>query len=155
MLRLLMAVFILALAGCQTAQPLATASGRPEVSISAPASQVHAALVGAAMNRGYTIRQDSQYLLVVEKPSQNFMANVLLGSQFNPVVNARMSIAIAEIGGATRVVVDMAIIQNPGSGFERALPANNSKDAPVIQAWLDEIAASFAAAAPAKKEVKS
>lgn len=67
---------------------------------------------------------------------------MLFGTGFNPVVNARLTFTmISPQPDETRVVVDMAMVQNPGSGFERLTPGNNSQDSTDIQNWLNSLAA--------------
>lgn len=125
----------LAFGGCQTVAHN-TPSGRPEVKIAAAAERVRPEMINGFIDRGYTVVEDTPYRLVVDRSSTSVMANLLLGSSWNPRVNARISLTIAGIGNETRVVADMNIVTNPGTSFERLTPASNSKDSEEIQLFL-------------------
>ncbi len=140
---ILLAASLLAAAtlhGCGTPVQHATASGNVEVTISAPtADVVKAALVNEMVNRGYRITKDTPYEVVFDKPVENFAAQLLLGSRYDGVPNARISYMIAATPPTVRVVADMAIITNPGSSFERRTPLNNGQDSMQVQTILDSI----------------
>ncbi|BDA84943.1 hypothetical protein Sa4125_24850 [Aureimonas sp. SA4125] len=129
---------ISALSGCQSVQHQ-TASGRPEASIAAPADQVKTAFVGSMTNYGYQLTRDSQFQIVMERQSDNAMANVLLGSNYDPTVEARVTATFLDMGAQTRVTADMGIVRNGGSAFEAVTPMNNNVDSLGVQNLLDEI----------------
>src|SRR5690606_37312044 len=118
------ALALLALSGCQTVQH-ATPSGRPEVTIRAPANNVKLAYIGTLTNLGYSMIRDTNYQIVMEKPVDNFMANLLMGSEYDPTVEARITATFLELGNQTRVTTDMGIVRNGGSAFEAVTPFNN------------------------------
>lgn len=150
MWRLWIVALCAAIAGCQTVQ-LSTPSQRPEVTVAAPAATVRPILIGEMINHGFRISQDTAYALVMERASQDLMTNVLLGSQWNPTVNARISFAITELDGQTRVVADIFAVTNPGTAFEQLTPFNNSKDAVDFQFFLEGIRTTAMAAAEAAR----
>jgi hypothetical protein len=125
---------------CTTVQH-ATASGRPEVTVNAPADAVRVAFINGFIDRGYTIIEDTPYRLVMDRRSDNVMANVLLGSQWNPQIHARISLTVATLNSKTRVVADLNAVTNPGTAFERLTPMSNSKDSEEIQQFMRGIAA--------------
>lgn len=133
---------VLALYGCATPVIHDTASGRTETIFRKDLTATHAALLNGLVNRGYQITKDSPNLIVAERPLKGGAA-FLLGSQMNPIPVGRMSFTIIPSSAAdTRVVVDMAAVTNPGTGFEQLTPANGSADSTAIQAWLSGLAAS-------------
>lgn len=130
------------LLGCATPVQHDTASGRVETVFRKSLEQTHAAVLNGLVNRHYSITRDSGNLIVADRPSTSVGTNMLFGTGFNPVVNARLTFTmISPQPDETRVVVDMAMVQNPGSGFERLTPGNNSQDSTDIQNWLNSLAA--------------
>lgn len=138
----------LALVGCQTAKQPDTPSGRAEVEIRAPVASVKAALLSRAMDRRFNITKDTEYLLQVEKPTENLAAAVLLGSRYDATPSERIVFTFAPIGENTRVVASLMIVTNPGSAFERLTPINAGEGVDRTQATLDEIKASVEARGP-------
>ena len=139
------------LTACQTVKPPATASGRPEVTISGVTpAQVKPVLVNKTIDKGYRIVKDDAYSLTFEKPSDSFAANVFLGTRAGGPPVQRVSFTIAEVGGATRVVADAALVSNAGMAFEQRTDVSSGALAPQVQGFLDEVAAQ-AAPAPTKK----
>ena len=141
----LLAAFALATAllGCAAPQPPSTASGKPEVTIrQASPESVKAAIVNGMLNRGYRITRDTQFELSFDRPVDNVLAAALLGSRYDAIPNARVTFQIAHLAPDVRVVADMAIITNPGSSFERRTDVSAGAEAPKIQEFLDQIAAS-------------
>jgi len=138
-LRLIMAAALLAiLAGCETVQH-ATPSGRPEVTISAASNDVKTAFVGTLTNLGYALTKDTDFQIVMEKPVENVMANVLMASQYDPTVEARVTATFLDMSGTTRVTTDLGIVRNGGSAFEAVTPMNNNPDSIGLQMLLQEI----------------
>lgn len=126
--------------GCVAPVSHTTASGKPEVTIQrTTADAVKSAIVNRMVNGGYRITKDTPYEVAFDRPVQNIAAQVLLGSKYDSQPNARVSYMIATIGADVRVVSDMAIITNPGSGFEQRTEMNNSQDSSDVQRLLNEI----------------
>jgi len=123
-------------AGCQTAQVNAP-SGKPETTVTAPSDKVRPLVLNDLLNNGFTIKSDTPYQMVVEQPSKNFWANALLGSNWNPQVNVRVSLTFVPVGNSTRIVADMVAVTNPGSGFEQLTPLSGTADMKAMQDWLD------------------
>jgi hypothetical protein len=130
---------MLMLTGCQTAQPLSTASGKPEVTIRAPVAKITAAMIGKALNQGLTITKDTEYLLQFDRPSQNMGAAILLGSRYDGVPNERYVLTFAPDGDNTRVVAASMFVTNPGSSFERVTPVNSGEGVDRTQRELEEL----------------
>lgn len=133
-----------ALGGCQTAaQAPATASGKPEVTIRATTAAIKARLLSLAMDKRFNVTKDTEYLLQVEKPSENFGAALLLGSKYDGIPSERIVFTFAPIGDTTRVVAAGMFVTNPGSAFERITPVNGGEGANRTQNTLDELKASM------------
>jgi hypothetical protein len=127
------------LAGCQTAQPPSTASGKAEVTIKAPVGAIKSAIISRAINVKYSVTKDTEYLLQMEKPSDNFGAALLLGSKYDSVPAERAVFTFAPQGDTVRVVAALMYVTNPGSGFERLTPVNAGEGVDRTQASLYEI----------------
>jgi hypothetical protein len=81
-----------ALAGCQiAAQAPSTASGKPEVTIKAPTAAIKARLLSLAMDRRFNVTKDTDYLLQVEKPTDNPGAAILLGRSMTALQQSESS----------------------------------------------------------------
>jgi hypothetical protein len=144
--------FLFALAalliGCQTeAQAPMTASGRPEVTIKAPTAAIKARLLSLAMDRRFNVTKDTEYLLQIEKPTDNFGAAILLGSKYDSVPAERIVFTFAPLGDSVRVVAASMFVTNPGSSFEQLTPVNAGEGINQTQAALQEIKQSLEAPA--------
>ncbi len=132
------------LAGCGTPVNHATISGKPEVSISGTTPDaVKAAIINEMINRQYRISKDTPYEIAFDKPTDNAAAILLLGSKYDAVPNVRASYYITSTPPTVRVVADLAVITNAGSGFERRTDVNGNEDTLKIQMQLDGIKASL------------
>lgn len=130
--------FFVALAACAAPVAHQTASGRAEATYpGVKVENVKAALVNRMTNGGYRVVRDSQFQLAFEKPNDNLAVNLLLGSKYDPQTNLRVTFDIAQAGDAVRVVSDLAVITNPGSGFEQRTDLNGSAASAEIQDTLD------------------
>jgi hypothetical protein len=130
----------------------ATPSGKPEVVIHAPVAQVKSALISRAMNRGFSITRDTDYLLQLEKPSDNIAAQVLLGSRYDSTPSERYVFTFAPAGDEVRVVAATMFVTNPGSAFERLTPITTGAGVQQTQMALEEIKTQLETARPAQKD---
>lgn len=143
------AVLAVVLAGCQTAaQAPNTASGKPEVTIRATTAAIKARLLSLALDKRFNVTKDTEYLLQVEKPSENFGAALLLGSKYDGIPAERIVFTFAPIADSTRVVAAGMFVTNPGSAFERITPINGGEGAVRTQQTLDELKVSMETPAP-------
>ena len=127
-------------AGCASTD-LGTASGRPEAFAEGVSrASTIMAFNEAMINRGYTIVAESASRVVYEKAADNFAAQLLFGSQYNTVPNLRVTMNYLQVSGGTRVIADLAVITNPGSGFAKPTSANQSADAARLQKWMRQVA---------------
>jgi hypothetical protein len=133
-------IALIAIVGCATPIRHDTPSGRPEVTVRGNlAKPIHREITNAMLNRGYNVKSSTETLLVFERPLDNAMASVLLGSQYDSTPAARITYSIVESMDWTRVVASFAAVTNPGSAFERITPLNNNPDTAEYQALLNEI----------------
>jgi hypothetical protein len=136
------------LTGCQTAaQAPTTASGKPEVTIKASAGAIKARLLSLAMDRRFNVTKDTEYLLQLEKPTENLGAAILLGSKYDSTPAERIVFTFAPQGDSVRVVAASMFVTNPGSAFEQITPINAGEGVDRTQATLQEIKQSLEVAA--------
>ena len=93
------------------------------------------------MNRGYSVTRDTDYLLQVEKPSDNMAAQIFLGSRYDGTPNERYVFTFAPMGDEVRVVTATMFVTNPGSAFEQLTPITTGAGVQQTQVSLDEIKA--------------
>jgi len=103
------------------------------------------------IDKGYRIVKDDPFSLTVEKPVDNAAAVILLSTSAGGPPVARVTYTVAQIDNGTRVVADMALIQNAGMAFERRTDVSRGADSPMAQAFLDKIAAEVQPKAAPKK----
>lgn len=146
--RLWTPIALLALASlliaCESTTPT-TSGTRPQVTLAGQlGEQVATQLTGHMLDRGYNITQESPRAIIFEKPATGLTSKVVYGSNYNLTPNYRITAHILEAADTTRVVLDFAMITNPGSAHERSTPANQSPDTRHYQAFLDQLARSTA-----------
>ncbi|MGE3898705.1 MAG: hypothetical protein AB7F39_12440 [Variibacter sp.] len=98
-----------------------------------------ALIVSRAVDSRYNVTKDSDYLLQVEKPTENLAAAVLLGSRYDSTPNERIVFTFAPLGEQVRVIATHSIVTNPGSAFERLTPISSGPGVQRTQSSLDEI----------------
>lgn len=108
--------------------------------IAAPQTKVKTAVASLFTQKGFVIKQDSGFVLSFEHPSGDVMANVLLGSQFDPTVDNR---AVFQFVGDNPTMVSWHtyIVTNPGTGAERLTETTNSANNDVVEQALEGIKA--------------
>lgn len=128
------------LAGCAAPVQHMTASGKVEETFHMAPDQVKPIIISKMVDYGYNLTKDTSYVVAFDRPVTNILAAALMGSKYDAQPNTRISYMFAPIGTDTRVVVDFAVVTNPGSAFERLTPVNGNADTMKIQAWLDNAA---------------
>jgi hypothetical protein len=86
-----------------------------------------------------TAAQATEYLLQIEKPSDDLGAAILLGSKYDSVPAERIVFTFAPLGDSVRVVAASMFVTNPGSAFEQITPVNAGEGIDRTQATLQEI----------------
>lgn len=125
------------LGGCAMAKPLPTASGKPEVIISAPRAEIMSNLTSLMVGRGYTPKMLTDYMAIFGKPSESALANIFYGSRYDGTPELRVIYSLFEVKDGLRIVAILQIVANPGSAFERIEDMSGSAAAPAIQERLD------------------
>lgn len=112
----------LLIAGCQTTQgPLATNN----FTFNSDKTRTKEAIIATFIPRGYQIVKDSEFQLVMDRPANDsFGAQLVYGSQWNSVPNARVILTITG-NNPTNVNSQIQVVTNPGSGFERINDVSN------------------------------
>jgi hypothetical protein len=131
------------LAGCAAQVTHATPSGKTEEVFAASPDRVKPILVGMMSNGGFNLVRDSDYQVAFDKPVENLLVGAFLGSNYNATPNERISFTLVPVGPNTRVIVDIAVVTNPGSGFEKLTPFNNGPDSEHLQTVLDQLAVNY------------
>lgn len=87
------------------------------------------------LNRGFDLRKDTNYQLVFERPITDIFTAALFGSQYDHTPNARITATQAASPKSVRVIVDLAVVTNPGSAFERRTPQTTLETRSSIKAY--------------------
>jgi hypothetical protein len=132
-------------ASAWAAPAAAQASARAEITLpNATSATVRSQLVNTMMSRGYAVVNESQSVVAFEKPADNMAAMFLFGTRANMVPVSRVSFSMAEIGGNTRVMADIAVIANAGTAFERRNDLNFGADRDAAQGMLNGLSTASA-----------
>lgn len=144
MLRVInLALVCLLAVSCAPVKPLATPSGRPEVTITgATKKQILDVLVENLVGQGMELRRLDDYTAVFGKRDSSFGSAVLFGSRYDSTPEMRVTFTLVDVAGAVRVYCNAAMVTNPGSAHERisdATAANGEE----IQQMLQRLRARF------------
>jgi len=144
---LLLAVGGLLVAGGCSSEPLriVTPSGKPEVTIPGRrAEAVRQWLINSNLDKGNTLTADSDLRLVFERPARAAASVLLYGSRYDGQPNVRHTYTIVESEETTRVLVDVCMVTNPNSAFERRTPLTNATSQNSWQDYLEALRAALA-----------
>lgn len=134
-----------AVAGCSTTSGPRLAPER-QLSINAPKAKVKEAVAALFVSRGYQIQRDTDFVMDFATNTNNFMATMLLSSNYDSRVETRISVTF--IGdNPTQVSWRAALITNPGSAFERPTDITNNPDGDNVQTQLQALKTQTEAAA--------
>lgn len=130
--------------GCVAPIQHETASGKPEAVVaSSDLDDIGSALTTRMLDSGFNLERQSTNLLVFTKESSNLGMSMLYGSKYDSTPAYRITYTLAQVATGTRVLADVAILTNPGSGFERATSLNKDKVSISYQTILDELASQY------------
>lgn len=118
----LMCAGIVILSGCAAPQPLATASGRAEVTVKAPKARIQGALTSVLINAGATVKQVTEFCVVGGKRTDSVGKSLFFGSKYDSIPEDRIRFDIIDLPEGVRVVATCMVVTNPDSGFERITP---------------------------------
>jgi hypothetical protein len=125
MVKWIVGIVAVTIAGCATSPPIGTLSGNPEIMLSNVRPDcVKAGLLNAFINGGYKIESANDYQIVGGKPTTNTLAALMLGTRLNSTVEERFTVTMAPQANSSdlRLVVDGAYVSNPGTAFEEKQP---------------------------------
>jgi hypothetical protein len=135
-------VFMLAgctLGACAAPTHVDTPSAHPEVTISrVTLDKVKTVLVSKMIDKGYRVTQDTEFNLALDKSA----GKVFFQEGGTADRNQRVTYSIAQVGDDVRVVADISMITNPGTGHEERTDVNDAaRDAPAheTQSFLDDL----------------
>jgi hypothetical protein len=109
--------------------PIQTASGQPEITLTNIDAQcVRSTILNGFVNKGLMIRTSSDTQIIAGKTSENFAANVLLGTRFAGAPEDRITaLFIPQQENGLRVVISEQYVSNAGTGFEMSTPVRQSQ----------------------------
>jgi hypothetical protein len=129
-------VLSVSVAGCATtAQMKAAAVANQPIQVNVTKAAAKEAVAGVFIAKGYRITNDSDFVLEFSVPTSNVWAAVLLSSNYDSTVMARVQVQFVG-DNPTTVTWRAFLVTNPGSAFERLTDMSHSADAPNIQAAL-------------------
>jgi hypothetical protein len=147
-LKLISSIFFIAiLTSCANMpKPLATPTGRPEVSIvKTNIADVKGVVSNIALDWGYYVKNISDYSAVYEKREEGVGMSVLFGSKYDSTPVWRLTFNFVPLNGDVRIVANIHLVTNAGSAFERITDLSKaSKDANNIQQALERVKRNFA-----------
>lgn len=133
----LLAAFLVACAA--PPQQLATPTGKPEKTFKGlTKKQVTDAIVASALSKGSQVKSVNEYMVVLARRADSTAAQLLFGSRYDSVPEARVTLNLVDIPGGVQVYGRGDMVTNPGSAYERITPLNGG-DAE-IQKSLEDIA---------------
>lgn len=129
----------LALAACSD-QTINTPSGFPEVTLqNVNADCVRQHMQSSAMSMGSLVRTSNDNMLIVGKPTKNMLAVALMGTGLNATPEERATIMYARLGNDLRIVAQLSMVSNPGTGLEHSVPTSNRQDAAALISLAERI----------------
>lgn len=140
---LIMFTAITLVIGCASVPRMNTSSGKPEITICRVGkNEMMEKVVAAASMDGFSIRNTSNFQIVMGKPVSNPLVAALMGSRYDSTPESRLVWTLADIGNnCTHIGVTVQIVTNPGSAYERVTDVSTGKDGHEIQKGLEAIKA--------------
>ena len=142
---LLLGITMLSVVGCANLAPVATPTGKPEVTINTTnTSRIKGALVSTLGENGYGLTQDTPYSLIFGKQLEGSGAvlyQVALGNAYSSPPQMNMAFTFAPAGQATRVFAHINISMQGVLGQNQGTNMDTGKAAHEVQAMLEQIKA--------------
>lgn len=101
--------------------------------------QVIDVIINDLVSQGYSISTVNDYQLILRKDMDNTMAQIFFGSKLNGTPELRAAFNIIQMNRNVKITVEVKIVTNPNSGFERYTPVTHSS----WQSYLDNIKGKF------------
>jgi membrane-associated protease RseP (regulator of RpoE activity) len=136
-------VTILIFESCTVTQPLATPSGKPDVTINTTdRGKIKSAIINRFMSGGYQMVSESDYGVVFSRQWNNFngiLYQSLLGNSYSSTPNVIIRINMATLDGATRVLLQPSVSMQNAFGREDINELTNRDLLTQFQQLLQEI----------------
>lgn len=108
-------------AGCASAPPIETASGKPDVVMrNVNVACVREQILNHALTTGWNIKSTSDIQIVVERRAPPSLASTMLSTGFSGAPYQRVTFNLIPSGGDLRLVADAAWVSNANTGFEKS-----------------------------------
>jgi hypothetical protein len=135
--------------GCANLAPVATPSGKPEVTIASKnVSRIKSDLVSKVSADGYSVVQDTTYSLVVSKQMEGSGAvlyQAALGNVNSSQPQMNISFTIAPTDDTTHVFAHLNIGMQGAFGQNQGTNLDNGKAAHQVQSLLEQVKADIEA----------
>ncbi|MFQ0833885.1 MULTISPECIES: hypothetical protein [Citrobacter freundii complex] len=140
-----MAVSLLALftlSGCANQEAIKkhTASGKPEAEYPGKTKeQVKDALISYCNQKGLSVFESTDSLVICGKPADSVLAQMLVGNSYSTPAMAKIRFTIASVNTAPKVWSDMWIESQMPGGQVNQVPSKNNTDINSVQNMLDNL----------------
>ncbi|MDM3264664.1 hypothetical protein OGW15_10160 [Citrobacter sp. Cf039] len=140
-----MAVSMLAvviLSGCSNQEAIKkhTASGKPEAEYPGKTKeQVKDALVSYCNQKGLSVFESTESLVICGKQTDSVLAQMLVGNSYSTPSMAKIRFTIASVNNAPKVWSDMWIESQMPGGQLNQMPSKNNTDINSVQNMLDNL----------------
>ncbi|MBD5755301.1 hypothetical protein IF799_22745 [Citrobacter freundii] len=140
-----MSVSILAvviLSGCSNLEAINkhTASGKPEGEYPGKTKeQVKDALVSYCNQKGLSVFESTESLVICGKQTDSVLAQMLVGNSYSTPSMAKIRFTIASVNNAPKVWSDMWIESQMPGGQLNQMPSKNNTDINSVQNMLDNL----------------
>ena len=146
MKNLVLSVFIgLFLMGCAATTPKIsnTKTGKPEIVIHKPARLIKPHLISDAVDRGFTLKKDSDYLIEFSRKPKIGMESLTAGLQGNRYSNNTIELqyTLVETAGKTRVIATMSTQSVMPFGRVNKTESNGANTFNSIQGFFNDLKA--------------
>lgn len=140
------------LSGCLANMPvrLDTPSGQPEVTIAAEKKRVIAALTNRMLDKGWQVKSADEHRVVFKRVDDSIGGMAMFGTNFNGFPEARAEYSLVDSEGGVRVVCNLKMVSNPGSGFEQETEMRGRPAMEAAQEGLLEVQRSLTVASAPK-----
>ena len=86
---------------------------------------------------GYSVSRSDESVVAFDRPLDDPAAGVIiLGTNS---ANARILCNLVQVGKNVRVIADISLVGNPGTGFEKRASMNENQESLRVQDWLNAV----------------
>ena len=127
---------------CAATQPLATPSGRPEVTVSATVSRAQNVTIDVMASNGYALTSQTSNALVFEKempPDQAMLFLIGVGNSYSSQPKSIVRFIFTSSGGQVRIFGSIQASTQGPFGQTTNLDITNGKSAQALQTSLEAL----------------